>query len=394
MMMKKMLCLLLALLLCPVAAPAEDSDADLLSYKELTVWAESFITRAMNAQPLNTPADSLTAEGYEFVYDFATLYADAPVMSADTAVSAVVLTSEEETGPRGVQVNSALTDVLAAYYSENSALAGSRETAVLYAVSSLPEAAMWGQVNRDGQRVQTVQYAVHEQLPSGGEGYSDAGVIYTLAENRVSAVRVYGLDSRIALEEVKAVMSNVLTAAQEESYVQVPFSYVGSELTPFGEEDLVFSGLSFLTMTPEDAADVLGAAMEDRWVDNGESGWIRVQTFASCELTWLYDRDRTTPCIYMLSINADGLEGPRAIRCGDPFSSVYNRFRNGEGEYQEDGTEALYGDEAQGAFGKAEYGFDASATLRYGFDAQDGRRVVLKMNFTVMELAEILLYVE
>lgn len=392
--MKKMLCLLLALAMIPLCALAEDSAADLLTCKELTVWAEGYIARAEAEEPLNDPAASLTEDGYEFVYSFATLYADLPQLGEDTNVSAIVLTASEENGPRGVNVNSPLADVLSAYYTENDTLAGSRETAVLYQVSQLPESAMWAQVNRDGQRVKTVQYAVHEQLASGGEGYSDMGVIYTMTENRVSAVRVYGLSSSITLDEVNDVVYNVMVAAIAEDYVQVPFSYVGEELTALAESDLVFSGLDFLHLTPEEAVIVLGAPASDVWVENGDAGHIRVQTYNSCELTWLYNQDKTEGSIYMLYITADGLEGPRAVRCGDTFSSVYNRFRNGEGEYQEDGTELLYGDGETGSFGMANYGYDASATLRYGFDLADGRKAVLLMEFTVMELTEILLYVE
>lgn len=393
-MMKKILCLLLALLLCPVFALAEDSAADMLSCKELTVWAQGYIARAAAAEPLNDPAENLTAEGYEFIYPFATLYADLPQMGEDTKVNTIVLTASEENGPRGVNVNSPLSEVLAAYYSENAELAGNREAAVLYQVDQLPEAAMWAQVNRDGQRVQTVQYAVHEQLASGGEGYSDMGVIYTMAENRVSAVRVYGLSSSIAMEEVDDVMYNVMLAAIEEDYVQVPFSYVGTELTAFSEEDLVFSGMDFLNVTPESAAALLGEPLSDTWVENGDEGFIRVQTYAGCEMIWLYNKQKTEGSIYMLYITADGLEGPRAVRYGDAFSSVYNRFRNGEGEYQEDGSELLYGDGATGSFGMANYGYDASATLRYGFDLEDGRKVVLELDFTVMELTAAMLYVE
>lgn len=392
--MKKLFCLLLALALCPLCVHAEDSAAAVLTCEELTAWAEACIQRARESSPLNAPADSLTEDGYEYIYDFATLYADSPVLSDDTEFSAVVLTADGETDPRGLRVGDALETVLSAYYSENDALTGSRESAVLYVADALPESARWAQVSRDGQRVKTVQYAVHEQLASGGDGYSDAGVIYTMSENRVSAVRVYGLNSRIDLATVNDVVYSVMLADLSEDYARVSFSYVGSELLPLSEADMTFSGLDFLTMTAENADAALGGAMEDAWVENGDDGWIRVQTFADCQLTWLYDVSRTSGRIYMLEITADGLEGPRAVRIGDTFSSVYNRIRNGEGEYQEDGMEVLYGAEGEGAFGVAEYGFDASATLRYGFPLDDGRTVTLRLDFTVMELADILLYVD
>lgn len=394
MMMKKMLCVLLAMLLCPVLAMAEESAAGMLTGQELTAWAESYITRARAAEPVNNPADSQSPEGYEFIYDFATLYADTPTLDEDTTVSAIVLTSEDEEGPRGVRVSDPLSVVVGAYYSENAALLGTRESAVLYAVDRLPASAAWGQVLRDGQRVQTVQYAVHEQLATRGEGYTDAGIIYTMAENRVAAVRVYGLNSRITREEANSIMYDVMLAALENAYAQVPFSYDGSELTAFGKEDLVFSGLDFLTLSPEKAIEALGEPMNDAWLPNGKDGYLRVMNFASCDITYLFNPERTQGSVYMLSISADGLEGPRAVRVGDTFSSVYNRLRNGEGEYQDNGDEILYGTPGQGSFGLATYGSDASAILRYGIALEDGRQVTLQLDFTVMECAEIMLYVD
>ncbi len=393
-MMKKMLCLLVCVLLLPVAALAEDSVAPVLTYRELVDWAEGFIARARTAQPLNDPSQHLTPDGYEYIYDFATLYGDTPQMSADTVITAVVITSSEENGPRNVNVGNAMSVVVDAYYNENPSLLGTKEAAVLYAVDQLPESAQWAQVLREGQRVKRIQYAVHEQYATGGEGYTDAGVIYTMNENRVIAIRVYGLDSRIGLDVVNNVMYTAMVTALEKSYAQVPFSYNGEELEVFSAKDLVFSGINFLNITPDEAIALLGEPLKDEWVDNGDDGYIRVQTFASCELIYIFNEERTQGHVYMLAINADGLEGPRAVRIGDSYASVYNRFRNGEGEFQEDGTEVLYGAEGAGEFGTAIYGYDASVTARYGFILEDGRTVVLQMEFTVMECTGIMLYVE
>nr|MBR4280713.1 hypothetical protein [Clostridia bacterium] len=393
-MMKKILSLVMAIMLCPVLALAEDSAGGMLTGQELREWAEECIARAWKMEPANIPGESQTIDGYEYVYDFATLYADTPVLSEDTVVNAIVITAEFEAGPRGVGVSDGLDDVLDAYYSENPSLVGTRENAVIYAVDSLPGSAAWAQVHRDGQRLQTVQYAVHDQLAAGGEGYTDMGVIYTMAENRVSAVRVYGLNSRLSYDDVSDMMYNVLMEGLENSYAMVPFSYVGSDLTPFAEADLTFSGVELLALTAESAVDALGEPMSDLWIDNGDHGYIRKQVFQQCELTWLYNKERTQGSLYMLYISADGLEGPRAVRIGDTFSSVYNRFYNGEGEYQEDGTEQLYGVNGVDSFGKATYNPDASATLRYGFTAADGRLVTLQMEFEIMELTEIMVTVE
>jgi len=392
--MKKMLCVLLALLLCPMLALAEESVAEPLSYQELVSWAEGYLARAKESTPLNDPANALTPDGYEFVYDFATLYADTPDMSNDTALNAVVLTIDMENGPRSVNVDNAMSVVLDAYYNENAMLEGTKEAAVLYTMDLMPASAAWGQVLRDGQRVQTIQYGVHEQLATGGEGYTDAGVIYTMLENRVTAVRVYGLNSRITLQQVNDLMYDMSNLAKETAYAQVPFSYNGLELTDFALEDLIVSGLDFLSLTPETAAQVLGQPDSDTWMEDGDNGYTRMQVYDGFEVTYTYDKNKANCQVYMLLITKDGLEGPRGVRCGDTFASVYNRFRNGMGEYGDDGVEMLYGENGVGSYGKATYGTDASARLRYAFELSDGRDVVLQMDFTVMELSEIILFVE
>ena len=392
--MKKMLCVLLAVLLCPVMALAEESLADVLTYQELVNWAEGYLARAKDAAPLNNPAESLTPDGYEFVYDFATLYLDTPDLSADTALNAVVLTADHENAPRSMNVESAMSEVLGAYYSENPNLLGTKDAAALYTMDLMPASAAWGQVLRDGQRVRTIQYGVHEQLATGGEGYTDAGIIYTMMENRVAAVRVYGLNSRVTLQQVNDVIYGVKTLAGQQAYAQVPFSYNGLELTAFAQADLIFSGIDFLTLTPEIAAQVLGQPTSDTWMDDGDNGFIRMQVYDGFEVTYTYDKDKANCKVYMILITKDGLEGPRGVRCGDTFASVYNRFRNGEGEYGDDDVEILYGENGVGTYGKATYGADASARLRYAFDLADGRNVVLQLDFTVMELSEIILFAE
>ena len=113
--------------------------------------------------------------------------------------------------------------------------------------------------------------------------------------------------------------------------------------------------------------------------------------FAGCEITFIYDSNKENPRTEMLSIVSDGMEGPRCVRVGDTFSSVLIRFRYNEGEY-ENNSEVLYGDPTGDMYGMAEYGDDASATLRYAFRTQEGRQAVLYMTFEAMSLREALLY--
>lgn len=397
-MMKRMFCLLLTVLMgvsCIFASAedAQDNSADALTLAELQAFAARMQTLAMASTPLNDPADVKTEDGYAFEYSFGTIYADSPAMSIDTQLLSIVLTSAEEQGPRDIQVGDELSIVLEANYSENPSLRGSRESAVLYVLDLLPESMRWGEVKRDGQRVQTVEYAVHERVETDGEGYTDTGVIFTMEDNIVSAIRVYGLSARTTEAEISTVRDNLRFDALFDDYVQVPSSYNGADLPMFDGTDLQFSGIDFMSLTPESAADVLGDVIDDVWVENGTDGYVRTMTFAACDITFLYDAQKQNPQVEMLLIAADGMEGPRASRIGDTFAQVYNRFRNDNTAIDENDTEHLYGDEESGQYGVVEYTVDGTV-MRFGLVLDDGVRVVLRLEFTASVLSEIMVYIE
>ena len=396
-MMKKCVALFLALMMAlSLTTAVAESDADALDYDELMDWAEGFKTRALAAgAPLNDPTEdaAYTEDGYAFVYDFATLYMDRPEMTADSVLQAVVVYSPEEQGPRGTGVDQLSSEVLNAFYNENNDLQGDSSFAALYVSDTMPAGALWGWVQRDGQRIETIQYAVHEQLSSGGDGYTDCGLVYTLSDNLVAAIRAYGLNETISADEVRSNLDAVQEVSEKTEYAQVPTSINGSELEMFDRDDLIFSGLDFLSLTPEEAEARLGAAQEDDWMED-EGAYLRSMEFASCTMTFSYDAQKQNPTLEMLSIDMDGLEGPRCVRIGDTLSSVISRFRNGEGDYDGVSREVLYGDGENAPYGLAEYGDDATAGLWYAAKLEDGRTVVLSMSFEQMYLSDITLYVD
>lgn len=396
-MMKKCVALFLALMMVlSLTTAVAESDADALDYDELMNWAEGFKTRALAAgAPLNDPTEeaAYTEDGYAFVYDFATLYMDRPEMTADSVLQAVVVYSPEEQGPRGTGVDQLSSEVLNAFYNENDDLQGDSSFAALYVSDTMPAGALWGWVQRDGQRIETIQYAVHEQLSSGGDGYTDCGLVYTLSDNLVAAIRAYGLNETISADEVRSNLDAVQEVSEKTEYAQVPTSINGSELEMFDRDDLIFSGLDFLSLTPEEAEVRLGAAQEDDWMED-EGAYLRSMEFASCTMTFSYDAQKQNPTLEMLSIDMDGLEGPRCVRIGDTLSSVISRFRNGEGDYDGVSREVLYGDGENAPYGLAEYGDDATAGLWYAAKLEDGRTVVLSMSFEQMYLSDITLYVD
>ena len=394
-MLKRMLCLLLALLLLTTALPGvaeEESSADILMLEELRQWANDYKIRALASSPLNDPYDdaSYTDDGYMFVYDFATLYMDGPEMTPDSVVQAVVILSSEEEGLRGVRVDDPAQFVLDAYYTENPDLVGDRDQALLYAINLMPEGGYTGILRRNGQRIEVIDYAVYEQPATGGDGYTDAGIMYTIQDNNVMAIRAYGLDTRFLAGDVVAALEDAQELGTETSYSRVQTSYVGTDLTPFDSEDMIFAGIDFVSLTPEDAEAAFGEPMEDVWLSDGD-GWMRTMQFRSCEVTFLYDSQRQASRVKTMTIDTDLLEGPRSVRVGDTVASVMTRFRSGEGEYNGI-TEILYGDVNSATFGMAEYGEGANI-LRYGAEAEDGTPVILYLSFEPLYLSEILLLV-
>lgn len=393
-MQKRLICLAIMLVMMLFALPslAEDNGAGALTWEELEAWAASYKARAMESQPLNDPTEeaAFSEDGYAFVYEFAMLYMDRPEMTEDAVIRSIVVTDPEEVAPHGTRVDYLASEVLNAYYNENPALDGDSSFAALYLADTMPDEALWGWVQRDGQRLMTIQYAVHEQPATGGEGYTDAGLIYTIQDNLVAAIRAYGLDARVSENDVRDTLAEVQQVAATTGYAQVPTSYVGTDLEAFNRDDLIFAGVDFLALTPEEAEDVFGAAREDHWMED-EGAYLRTMEFASCSMTFMYDAKKQNPVLEVMTIDMDGMEGPRAVRIGDTFSSVLCRFRYGEGEF--DGfTEALYGTMDAAPYGMAEYGDDASATLYYAMKADNGRTIQLYMPFEQMFLSEITLY--
>ena len=393
-MLKRIMCLLfvLTLLLPVLPVTAEESGADILTLEELRQWANGYKIRALASAPLNDPyaEESDTDDGYMFVYDFATLYMDSPEMTSESTVQALVILLSEEEGLRGVGVDDPAQFVLDAYYTENPDLVGTSDRALLYAVDLMPAGSYTGILHRDGQRIGVIDYAVYEQPSTGGDGYTAAGIMYTVQDNTVTAIRAYGLETRFLEGDVAAAMDDARELAEEASYSQVQTSFVGTELEPFNSEDLIFAGISFASLTPEDAEEAFGEPLEDVWLNNSD-GWMRVMQFESCHVTFLYDAAQQNGRVKNMTIDSDQLEGPRSVRVGDTVSSVMTRFRSGEGAYNGT-TEVLYGDASSTTFGMAEYGAEA-IVLRYGAESEDGTPVIMYLSFEPIYLSEILLLV-
>ena len=387
------LILIMSILCMPAAGMASETDAGGLTAEELNGWAAKMLELARTLAPLSSGAQAnKTEDGYEVVYDFATLYLNTPELTDSSVCNAIAVTAEDVECPRGIGISDTQQVLLEAYADENPTLLGSQDFAVLYLSDSLPEEALWGRVQRDGQQIQTVQYAVHECLSE--DKYTDSGLMYSLDNGYITAVRAYGLSSSVTRAQAEETIAGVSAIQLDQTYFAYPQSSKGTDIDPFEREDLHFSGLDFPGLTPEAAIESLGTFENESWLkdDNGE--WLRTIQWPKAEIIFAYSGDKVFMHVDTLAVNLRGFEGPRGVQVGDTLSSVLMRFKHSEGEFDGTAAEVLYGDGQTPPYGLAEYD-TANATLHYACPVEgngDIKSVTLHMIFVDTILSELFLY--
>lgn len=388
------LILILTVLFLPVSpARAAETSPSGLTLGELTEWAGRMLARARATQPIQGEglAGELTEDGYAVVYDFATLYLDTPQLTDASVLNAIVVTNEDTPCPRELPPYATEQMLLSAYANENPDLVGDGDFAALYLQEDLPKGAYWGWVQRDGQTLTQVQYAVQEQQKDGS--YTDCGLSYGLSGGYITTIRAYGLSASIPADALEQTLESVREVKAADSYFAYPQSSVGTDLEAFERDDLLFSGMDFLSLSPESAIEALGGFEAEAWIEDDGGEWLRILQWPQAEITFLYTADKLFDRVDNLALSQRGIEGPRAVMVGDSMSSVLNRFRHGEGELT-GGREVLYGDGETPPFGVAEYQ-DATATLHYSFPVEGVKgigTVTLQMIFVDTSLSELFLY--
>ena len=388
-MMKRILYLLAAAVLCAVIPAAAEETVQPVTAGELAALLEEVRARALAAEPVNDPADegALSEDGILLQYENVRIYAEAAALAEDTPVNALVF--EDSEGPvfRGLGIDSLLEDLLAAFPADNAAQAGTREEAVLYLRKTAAGGFVYGRLLRDGQRVTAAEYG--EVLPEG-ENFRRASVTFSLLNGLVTAIRVDGLNPETGTADAahaEEMYAELKALAARDEYHAVRTSRNGLELAPFGEDDLLFSGFSYPDLRPDDLAGT-----ENELVDNEDGTWLLRCEGRGYEAVFTCDADGGNAAVLSFSIRDEETEGPRGVRLGDLFSEDFCRFRSGEHEMGEDMTEVLYGTEGTAPWGFASYdSTDGETSLRYVTPTESGITVELLLRYTDNYLTEILL---
>ncbi len=398
--MKKFLSLILTVcMMCGLCCLAAAEEPEPVTADELAAWAESLKALALESAPVNDPTSESadTEDGYLLVYPFAALYADQATMTADTKIVTVSIEDdnaaddgipEDGSAPaegaetpklRGLELMMWPAEVAALFPTENPDMAGNRTGAVLYLREEEDNGVLYGRVYRDGQRVGAIEYG---QLAPTDDGYRMSSLTCFFTEGMLSDIRAEGLNGGIALTDADkdAFVAELRELDGKDEYIAVKTSRDGSELAAFSADDLMFSGLRFLTAQPED----LPGIPEQEEIEDEGSTLLRVDGDGYTAVFRMTDGQAE---IVSFTILDEALEGPRGVRLGDRFHEDWRRFRHEDREGDSQG-ETLYGEPDTAPYGVLEYG-DAEDILRFVTGTPDGREVELLLRYENYACAEI-----
>jgi len=207
--------LLILCMLCGTLSSALADTAGALAEGELSAWLNQLLLDTRDLQPLNAPVgeESLTEEGYAFLYDFATLYYDKPVLDASSRLRALSITSPEYAAPRGITLGADEWALLTTFGWQNPYLMGDGVMAAFYTIDDLPRCAYWSWATHDENWwLTSVQCAVHVRV--GDDSYTDVNLLFELEDAAVTGIRLTGLDSFVTVTDVIANLDAVLDVQQ------------------------------------------------------------------------------------------------------------------------------------------------------------------------------------
>lgn len=406
-MMKKILCFAIAMMMILAgltavsaetasatddsAAPDGSAEVEVLTARELADWTEGLKALALESELTNDPSEEAaeTEDGTLFEYSFATLYADGTEMTGDTRIHAVEIAEAEEIMPRGLRISMVPAEAAALFPSDNPDMAGDRTGAVLYMRETGNNSLAYGRVYRDRQRISALEYG---EIVPDGDGFRVASLTCRFAEGLLYNLRAEGVSENPAAvlnaEDREAFIAELKELDQRDEYVAVASSRNGLELTAFGASDLVFSGIDFLNVKPD---DLPGNTARDLF-DNEDGTWIMTVTGEDYEAVFRCDQDGGNAKIVSFTITGEEIEGPRGVRLGDMFHEDMQRFRfEGRGVDEKGIGEVLYGEADQVPRGTVTYVGDDGITLQYVTDLPDGGTAELLLRYTFSTLSEIIL---
>lgn len=377
--MKKTVCfLLISLFLLPVLCFAEDTGRTgaMFTGDEFNEQTSSFL------QALSPDSEPREEDGV-LLYDAGIadlILAAGEIPSADAVIEEAHI--KDSTDSRGLTAGSTLEDVLTAYPNDNPSLKGTEYTVLLYMETDPREGKVrCGWAERNGQTALTVNYAEFEK---SGNSVFCRQISYIMEDDIVASVCLYR--TKITRADLDALLIELSGSLETGDFTPSPVRNSGSDLDVFRREDLIFSGMDLMDLTPELSELIFGVPPADKWLDDADAGRMRVCEWEDARIVFLCDAQENFISVKSLTIMSEALAGPRGVRYGDSLYSVMHRFRF------EEGSSVLYGNAPVPPYGEISR-IDDTAVLRYATEAE-GKTVILCITFSADKVCDILLSVQ
>ncbi len=378
--MKKLIALLMILSLFTVPALAEigAEESAPLTYEELDLFLSALAKDALSSQDLTVEeADgAYWAQSPEAIL----MIADEEFTDSTALLGAVIQPGQEDL--RGLKIGDSLDALLAAYPNDNPQLSGTRYDAALYIRGEMPEMSL-GYVQREGQRISLVCHLVESWTR---DGVIECGVYYGLDQGSIVDIRILGMQTLAEDADVQETLSSVGEMQENTAY----FDYAHSPevvAAPFQREDLSFSGIDFLDLTPEDAIAAFGEPQSDEWTEDSTGEYFRRLSWEGVAAQFLYSAEKRFSRVDALIVTDPDFEGPRGVRAGDYAYTVVARFPQTEGNALTGDEMILYGDGETAPYGLVSSSA-GSLTITYAFPVSEDQTVLWYLVFTGSELTE------
>ncbi len=400
-MIRRRICLVLTVLLllafaqAAFAAPVQPQTGA-LTLEEMENWLKALEDQTAAQQPMNAPVgeESLTPDGYAYLYDTFTLYYNST--GSDAQLMQAILTDPGTTDPRGIAVGDDQSVLLAAYGWQNPDLMGDGTVAALYLQNELPADARWAWAICSGQEVLSLQCTVHSALGDGM--YTDMGIRYQLNGGKVESISLYGLDCQgIAASDMLANLDEVsrLMAQLSGDDHTASGRWNANGAQPFGVADLSFAGLDFLTLKEADVAALYGDAASTDVLPEMDGFLYLTTQRDGLQVAYLESADGSVVKAESIAITTPMLEGPRGLRVGMTLEEALALFCcDGSGRVM-GSANLLYGDGLASPYGLEQPDGMGGTEVRYLCEAESPNgllTVTLYLTFQQDLLTEIYLY--
>ena len=390
--MKRFLSILTVLVMTVTCVCWAAADAEALNRNDLHAWREQLLKDSLAD---NRYAADMREDGlFELAFDWYTLIADTQRLSSATRIEGVffeMVPDEGEETPadiRGLRPGDTVEQLLAAWPNENESLVGTREEAVLYQSGSLPGQASAGLLKRNGQRAESVVYSLYQMTTNG---VSLSKVTYTLTGGIIDTIEI-GFDTELlTLADAQAEIAAILDVQSMTEFSAFLTNGESVAAEVFNRDDLIFSDIDFLSVTPEQLIALLGDDYAEEWAEDGDQ-CIRVMEWHALTAVFTYAADETLIGIDNLSMDEDILTGPRGLTVGDTLDVVLTRFCYEATEA--DGIHTwLYGAVSDGNYAVMDSQYPGQAEVHY-VQTTDGQQVEMILYVNEGALKTITLQME